>query len=499
MTAIHTPDWVKDAVFYQIFPDRFARGAALELSKPRNLEPWNSPPTQRGYKGGDLYGVLEHLEHIQALGATALYFCPIFQSGSNHRYHTHDYYQVDPLLGGNDAFLRLLDEAHHRGLRVVLDGVFNHASRGFFYFHDVLENGPASPYLDWFKVTEFPINAYDEGRPASYWAWWGLHALPKLNTDNLHVREYLMEVAEHWLRLGVDGWRLDVPQEITTPGFWEEFRERVKAVNKDAYIVGEIWTEATAYLQGTRFDGVMNYLFAEATLAFCGGPRVVAAQAEGKGYAPQRPLTGKDYAARMDWLINLYPWEIQLTQLNLLDSHDTARAITLCGGDEASVRLATLLLMTYPGAPCVFAGDEIGLAGGLPDYNARVAFPWDRPEAWRRDVLACHQALIALRRSQKSLRRGTYQAVFADATAYAFVRRFSGDSLLVVVNTAEEARRLNVPVKDLFSPRARLRALYPPPELPPWGEFEGGRGTGRLNEGVVELTLEPRSGVVIGA
>jgi len=313
------------------------------------------------------------------------------------------------------------------------------------------------------------------------------------------VREYLMRVAEHWLRLGVDGWRLDVPQEIVTPGFWAEFRERVKAVRPQAYIVGEVWTEATEYLQGDQFDGVMNYPFAEATLAFCGGPRVVAAMAEGKAYMPQRPLTGKDYSARMEWLANLYPWEIQLTQMNLLDSHDTARALTLCGGDEASVRLATLLLTTFPGAPCIFAGDEIGQPGGLPDFDTRRTFPWDRPETWRTDVLAYHQALIALRQSQRALRRGTYQAVFADATAYAFVRRFSGESILVVVNTAEEQRTLHLPVQDMFSSRARLKVLYPLPELMEWGGFEGGRATGKLSEGTVTLSLAPRSGVVIGA
>src|SRR5215207_9994913 len=174
MTNIQTPEWVKHAVFYQIFPDRFAKSD--KLPKPSNLQPWDSPPTIEGYKGGDLLGVVEHLDHIQALGATAIYFTPIFQSASNHRYHTHDYYQVDPLLGGNDAFLRLLDEAHQRGLKVVLDGVFNHASRGFFYFNDVLENGESSPYIDWFNITGYPVNAYDESQPAGYHAWWGMHA-----------------------------------------------------------------------------------------------------------------------------------------------------------------------------------------------------------------------------------------------------------------------------------------------------------------------------------
>jgi cyclomaltodextrinase / maltogenic alpha-amylase / neopullulanase len=205
MPTIHTPDWVKHAVFYQIFPDRFAKSA--RLAKPSNLQPWDSPPTVEGYKGGDLLGVVEHLDHIQGLGANAIYFTPIFQSAANHRYHTHDYYNVDPLLGGNDAFRTLLDEAHRRGIKIVLDGVFNHASRGFFQFNDILEHGPHSPWLDWFFIQGWPLSAYDGARPANYVAWVGNRALPKFNTDNPQVREFIMQVAEHWVRAGIDGCR----------------------------------------------------------------------------------------------------------------------------------------------------------------------------------------------------------------------------------------------------------------------------------------------------
>src|SRR5258705_4013912 len=158
MPKIVTPEWVKDAIFYQIFPDRFAKSD--KVLKPHNLEPWDTLPTVQGYKGGDLYGVIDHLDHIQDLGATAIYFTPIFQSACNHRYHTHDYYQVDPLLGGNKAFMTLLNEAHRRGMKVVLDGVFNHASRGFFQFNDILENGVAAAYLGLFTIHDFPPNAY---------------------------------------------------------------------------------------------------------------------------------------------------------------------------------------------------------------------------------------------------------------------------------------------------------------------------------------------------
>jgi glycosidase len=484
MSSIHTPHWVKDAIFYQIFPDRFAKSD--QLAKPGNLEPWDSPPTAQGYKGGDLFGVIEHLDHIQDLGATAIYFCPIFQSASNHRYHTHDYYLVDPLLGGNDAFAKLLDEAHRRGIKIVLDGVFNHASRGFFQFNDILENGPHSPWLDWFIIGDWPLSAYDGSKPANYASWWDNRALPKFNTDNPQVREFIMRIAEHWLRQGIDGWRLDVPMEITTLGFWEEFRQRVKAINPEAYIVGEIWTPATDFLKGDRFDAVMNYVFAEAAIAFTAGGRVNPKMYEGRSYNPGKNLDAKGYADHIDWLLGLYPWEITLAQMNLLDSHDAARLISLADGDAATVHLATLLLLTFPGAVSIYYGDEIGLEGGLPDYDIRRPFPWDKPELWKREVLAYHKELIALRKTHPALRRGTYHRLYAEGDVYAFGRKLDNDVLLVAVNVGEASQEIAIPVGELLAEGTELRGLY--------GEMTGSV----VKEGQVAMALGPRSGVVMG-
>ena len=485
MDAIVTPDWVKHAVFYQIFPDRFARSD--RLAKPANLEPWASEPTTYGYKGGDLLGVLEHLDHIQALGATAIYFCPIFQSASNHRYHTHDYYQVDPLLGGTAAFDALLAECKRRNLRVVLDGVFNHASRGFFHFNDVLENGAASPWLDWFSFIEHPANAYDHNRPPGYTAWWGLHALPKFNTDNPQVREYLMQVGEYWMRKGIDGWRLDVPSEIKSAGFWAEFRQRIKAINPEAYIVGEIWNDSREWLQGDQFDGVMNYLWTEPTIAFCAGHRVRRDQVANMGYHPWPGIDGVTYAAKIDRLLALYPWPIQLTQLNLLDSHDTARLITIAGGDPASVRLATLLLFTFPGAPSIYYGDEIGLTGGRPDAMARRTFPWDDPERWDMDVLAYHKAVIGLRQAHPVLRTGAYRRLYADADVYAFARTAETTTLVVAVNVAEREREVQIPLDGLPGRAGDPARLF--------GEGKvAQRGASTL-----AVSLAPRSGLVLDA
>ncbi|MEA2585980.1 MAG: cyclomaltodextrinase / maltogenic alpha-amylase / neopullulanase [Thermomicrobiales bacterium] len=480
-----TPDWVKHAIFYQIFPDRFAKSAGLE--KPNNLEPWDSDPTPRGYKGGDLVGVRERLDFLQELGVTAIYFTPIFQSASNHRYHTHDYYRIDPLLGGDKAFDELLAECHRRGLRVVLDGVFNHASRGFFQFNDILENGEASPWLDWFTFTKHPANAYDHGRPPDYSAWVGLHALPKFNTDNPQVREYLMRVGEYWLRKGIDGWRLDVAPEITSEGFWAEFRERMKAVNPEAYLVGEIWGDASQWLQGDQFDGTMNYLFTEAAIAFCGGRHILLETVVGRSYAPYPSIDGRTYAAKIERLLRLYPWQIQLTQLNLLDSHDTSRLISIVGGDVASVRLATLLLFTFPGTPSIYYGDEIGLTGALPDHWVRKPFPWNHPEQWDRDALRFHQEVIALRTAHPALRVGSSVPLHADQDVYAFARRLDGCELVVAVNVAETPREV-----DLV-PASRLEQSSPAQVL----FATGGDVTLTSGPTGLSLTLPARGGAVV--
>jgi cyclomaltodextrinase len=429
---------VTDAVFYQIFPDRFARSE--RLPKPRNLEPWDAPPTVHGYKGGDLYGVAEHLDWLSDLGVNAIYFNPIFQSASNHRYHTHDYDHVDPLLGGMDAFEEMLNAAHDRGIRVVLDGVFNHCSRGFFRFNDILENGDGSPWWDWFTIHEPWPNAYDHSRPPEYHAWWGLHALPKFNTENPEVREYLMRVGEDWIRRGIDGWRLDVPEEISTAGFWEEFRERVRAINPEAYIVGEIWREAPDWIgERPRFDGVMNYPLTEAVLRFTAGDRIDDTVVEPVSLTLAPGHDARGYADAIDHLLAAYPEDAHRANLNLLGSHDTPRVLSMVGGDPESVELAVTLVMTFPGAPCIYYGDEIGMTGHH-DPHCRAAFPWTQPERWSQTMLERHRSLIALRHATPALRHGSYRHVIVDGPLYAFERALDGDRVLVVVNTSEDAR-----------------------------------------------------------
>jgi neopullulanase len=456
---LETPEWVKHAVFYQIFPDRFARSGRVDPKAGLRLKPWGAPPAEQGFQGGDLWGIVDRLDHLERLGVTALYLNPVFASAANHRYHTYDYYEVDPLLGGNEALQALLDAAHGRGMRVVLDGVFNHASRGFWPFHHVLENGRNSPYLEWFQVRDWPLRPYSPDEPHNYRSWAGLPALPKFNVENEEVRDYLLGVARHWVEAGIDGWRLDVPTEIDAPGFWRAFRDTVKAANPEAYLVGEIWHTAEDWLEGDRFDGLMNYPLLAPTLSFFGAGTLRAYR---KAHLTFEPVGAPGFADRVERLTGLYDWEATCAQLNLLDSHDMARALWIVGGDTRALRLSVLFLMTMPGAPCIYYGDEIGLAAP-GDPHCREAFPWNDEAGWNRDLLDHYRRAIALRHDHEVLRTGRYETLEASGRLFAF-RRFFDDPAdgcaVVAFNAGASDATLSVDASAL--PTGPLPAAWPP-------------------------------------
>jgi len=486
------PDWVRHAVFYQIFPDRFA--VSSQVPKPANLLAWSAAPTAQGYHGGDLLGVVEHLDHLIALGINAIYLTPIFQSACNHRYHTHDYFQVDPMLGGNAALRALIDAAHARQIRIVLDGVFNHASRGFFQFHDILENGPHSAWLDWFFVQRWPLTPYDGDRPANYTGWFNNRALPKFNTENAAVREYLMRVGEYWVReFDIDGWRLDVPNEIKTPGFWEEFRARTRAIKPDLYLVGEIWHEAAEWLRGDRFDATMNYLFAAAAIAFAGGERVSEALVNNRSYQPFPGIDASEYKRRIEQLLALYDWNTTAVQLNLLASHDAPRVVDIARGDQATLRLATLLQMTYPGAPCIYYGDEIALRGTKRydrphrDIDARWPFPWQDASRWDREILDYFRAVIALRHAHPALRDGDFHQLDARGSHYALLRQNAHETLLLLLNADQVAGMVTATVSPHVPDGQAFVTVFGPPAS---SDVVGGQ---------VRLNVAARSGVVLQA
>ena len=456
MADIVVPLWVRDAVFYQIFPDRFAKSA--QVPKPSNLEAWEAAPTTLGFKGGDLLGVVEHLDYLIDLGVNAIYFTPIFQSAANHRYHTHDYFKVDPILGGDPALRTLLDEAQRRGIKVVLDGVFNHASRGFFQFNHILENGKRSPYLNWFHVRSYPLYAYDpENQPAGYDAWWGLKALPKFNTGTAAVREFLLSVARHWVNFGIDGWRLDVPNEIDDDGFWQEFRHVVKSVNPDAYIFGEIWTPAERWLQGDQFDAVMNYQFTRACIEFFIGSRGDPALWS-YGFGSPEPTDAAQFAQRIETLLNRYDPAITGVMLNLLGSHDMARFISIAGNDMSALRMATLMLMTYPGAPSIYYGDEIGMKGGRDPAN-RGAMLWNETR-WNKSLRDFTRKVITLRRLHPALHGGAFKTLFANESVLAYARYTDDELFIAMFNVGDSARTVTLPVLDALRDGDVLRDVW---------------------------------------
>ncbi len=460
------PTWVKDAVFYQIFPDRFANGD-FSLDPP-NAQPWGSPPTRKGYQGGDLKGITQKLDYLLDLGINAIYLNPIFLSAANHRYHTVDYFRVDPILGELSDFHTLLYAAHHRDIHIILDGVFNHCGRGFFAFSDLLENQADSPYTNWFHVRKFPLRAYEPGRARNYEAWWGYKDLPKFNTGTPAVRRYLLNAARYWIEQGADGWRLDVPNEIDDDAFWAEFRHLVRKANPQAYLLGEIWEPLPRWVNNTHFDGIMNYPLRTAILDLLTGKINIA-----------------QFASAVEGLQALYPRQHLNAMYNLLGSHDTERVITYLGGDLAKLRLAYLILFAYPGVPAIYYGDEIGLEGGR-DPDCRRAFPWE-PEQWNTALRDWIKILIALRKTQPALRGGDFLPLLASEAppVYAFARALDEERILIVINAGSEAANVSIPVKDMGLEDGRvLHSLIDKQEA-------------AVENGAVRFTLDPLAGAYL--
>ncbi|MEA4883878.1 MAG: glycoside hydrolase family 13 protein [Clostridia bacterium] len=420
------PAWARDAVVYQIFVDRFADGD--RSNNPPGAAPWGARPTPHSFAGGDLSGIQSRLQYISSLGVSCLYLTPVFLAPSNHKYDTTDYFAIDPAFGDENAAFDLVRACHERGIRVMLDAVFNHCGWDFFAFKDVRENGERSPYASWFNIHEFPVRSGPKGNYETFGT--DVWQMPKLRTDNPEVREHLISAAEHWTReLRIDGWRLDVGDDVD-PGFWREFRKRIRAIDTDALIVGEVLHDATPFLRGDQMDSIMNYPWREACLAFFA----------------RRDISPAEFSDRLTSLQVRYRAQVWQALWNLLGSHDRPRILTMCGGDARRVALAAMFQFTCAGAPYVYYGDEVGIEG-LDDPDCRRCMPWDEA-SWNTELLAHFRALAALRKRFTLLRRGRCITLIAGESALAYARWDSRTCMIVAMNNSDERAEIGLKALD---------------------------------------------------
>lgn len=428
-----TPKWVNDTVWYQIFPDRFCDGD--ESINPDYVVKWRNKGKVKNEEcfGGDFAGIISKLDYIQNLGISGIYLTPINESPSNHKYDTSDYTKIDPRFGDEETFIRLVNEAHNRGIRVMLDGVFNHCGYYFAPWQDVLEKGPESEYYDWFMINEWPFDKKgNAAKKGQYYTFGFYDGMPKLNTNNPKVRKYFIDICANWVeKYGIDGLRLDVANEISHK-FCKELNIRLKDINPDIYILGEIWHNALPWLRGDEFDAVMNYPLGESI----------------KDFWIDKSLTNDDFEYMINRCYTMYMQQTNDVLFNLLDSHDTIRLrSTVKSLDEYFAQLAVFFAM--PGSPCIYYGTEIAMEGGFDPDNRRC-MPWDDIEAGkyneRMDII---RKLIKLRKEEPLMKSRNFHFPneFPDNKRVIQFRKvgWTDNYVEVIINCSDED--VEVPIK----------------------------------------------------
>lgn len=424
--VFRAPDWVKETVWYQIFPERFANGDE-SINPPNTLEWGSTAPSPDNFFGGDFQGIINRLDYLKDLGITGIYFTPIFKAYSNHKYDTIDYFEMDPQFGSKEVFKQLVEKCHENGIKVMLDAVFNHSGYFFEPFQDVLKNGENSRYRHWFHLNEFPLKG---GERPNYSTFAFVESMPKLNTQNPEVKEYLLEVGRYWVReFDIDGWRLDVANEIDHQ-FWRDFRREVKKIKPDLYILGEVWHDAIAWLRGDQFDAVMNYPFLTNVINFFA----------------KETISAKEFTENMSAVLFQYPATVNEAAFNLIGSHDTPRILTECGENADKVKLIFAFLLTFIGTPCIYYGDEIGLTGEM-DPGCRKCMQWEK-EHQNRDLFKHVQRLIKLR-SEEILLSNEGQIKFLtpaeNNSCVSFIKSNGEESVFVVLNSSGNEAKFSIP------------------------------------------------------
>lgn len=387
---VESPDWAKGTVYYQIFPERFANGD--KDNDPDGTVEWGSVPTRENYMGGDLKGVKDNIPYLRNLGVETIYLNPIFHGDFNHKYATTDYYTIDSIFGSNDTFGDLVKELHKNGMRILLDGVFNHVGVHFKQFEDVLKNGVKSRYSDWFllkKEEDISITHKDYECVGAY------KYMPKLNTSCKAVREFILEVMDYWIReYKIDGWRLDVSDEVDIR-LWQEASIILREKYPDIILLGETWGYGGRLVGDKKLDCVMNYMFRDAV----------------RDYYGYHKISTTDFANRISHMLALYKDETAKVMYNLIDSHDTERFLCFCKGDKQSLKAAVAFQMLFVGSPAIYYGDEVGMTGNN-DPDCRGCMLWGDKQD--KELLEYYKKLIKIRKEHSSIRKGEFRFTLVD-------------------------------------------------------------------------------------
>ena len=404
------PDWAANKVVYQIFPSRFA------ASQPVDKKLWyKAPITPMDDLHGDFRGIIDHLDHIQDLGIDVIYMTPSFKSNSCHKYDTIDYYEIDPSFGTKEELKELVQKAHDRGMKVVMDAVFNHTGKEFFAFQDILEKGEKSKYLDWYYIDELPLKG-KWGEIPNFLCFGYYGGMPKLNLKNPEVEKYITDVACYWIReCDIDGWRLDVGDEISH-FFWKRFRRAIKAVKKDMLIIGEIWHYAGDFLEGDEWDTVMNYPFYLNLIDLLADEKINVSQfVQNLGYLKGR-LHKKCYP--LMW--------------NLIDSHDTPRFLHLCKDNKKKQHLAAAFQLLLPGMPMIYYGDEYAMPGAN-DPDCRRGMYWDE-EYQDKEMFEWYKRLLQVRKAHTCIVEGELaEAITRDEDETIVLTRKNGEETIALI------------------------------------------------------------------
>lgn len=422
--VLNKVEWTKDAIFYQIFVDRFNRGIENKEDSYINMK-WNDKPTPKSFAGGDIQGITDKIDYLKKIGINTIYLTPIFKSPSNHKYDIIDYYEIDEAFGNKKIFKNLVEKLHNNDMKIVLDAVFNHISIKNKYFKDVIDNGKKSKYFNWFIIKDDTIDI----EKVNYETFAEVEYMSKWNTSNIEVQDYLINVGKYWIEeFDIDGWRLDVADEVSH-NFWRKFREEIKSIKKDTLILGESWHDANAFLKGDEFDGIMNYSFTKSSLDYF-----------------KNRIDAQEMSNRLNHLLMRNYTQVNEMNLNILDSHDTLRFFTEVEKSYDKTLSAYALMMCFQGIPYIYYGSEIFMEGGF-DPDSRRGFDWNQ-DNWNKKYNDLFRKIIQLRR-EETLKIGDIKIFSEDDILH--IRRKKDDDIIELLINLSSSKEIDIEGEIILS------------------------------------------------